>query len=147
MALLQRCCKHKAGVSKSGQRCFYGRFTQTCADSNPCARLCHGGAGICYHGLADVLVISGDVDLGLHAWRAASAFPKGETSKLASNRIAAVTFLLPLHRGKSAKYKTRYEDITLKCVDCAEIHNPTCVGLMRKNTSIFHNTGIFESVS
>lgn len=91
--------------------------------------MCHGGAGICYHGLANVLVISGDVDLSLHAWHAASAFSKGESSKLASNRIAAVTFLLLLHHGEPAKYKTsqKYEDITLKCDDCAETHTTWAV--------------------
>lgn len=109
---------------------LFGRLIQTVPDSDTCecVHLCHGGAGICYQGLADVLAISGDVDLSLHAWRAASAFSKGETSKLASNRIASVTFLLLLHRGKSAKYKTsqRYEDITLMCDDCAHNLRAVC---------------------
>lgn len=91
-----------------GKEASFGRLNQTLPDSNTCecVHMCHGGAGICYHSLADVLVISGDVDLSLHAWHAASAFSKGESSKLASKRIAAVTFLLLLHHGESAKYKT-----------------------------------------
>lgn len=134
------CSKHTANkrqvfrttCRKLDKDASFGRLIQTLPDSNTWIReyvhLCHGGAGICY-GLADVLVISGDVDLSLQAWHAASAFSKGETSKPASNRIAAVTFLLLLHRGESAKYKTsqRYEDITLMCDDCAEIHTTWAV--------------------
>lgn len=115
----------RARHRKLGKNASFGRLIQTLPDSNTCecVHMCHGGAGICYHGLTNVLVISGDVDLSLHARCAASAFSKGETSKLASDRIAAVTFLLLLHRGESAKYKMsqRYEDITLKCDNCAEI--------------------------
>lgn len=86
---------------------FGAETLETPPDSNTCecARLCHGGAGIRYLGLADVLVISGDADLGLHGRRAASAFSEGGTSKLASHRMAAVTFLLLLHGDESAKHK------------------------------------------